>query len=292
MESFSFEKSLKPVAVEEFLDFYFYRRIAYRMVPWFIRLGVTPNQVTTLSLISGLIASALVFKLRFIPGAGFAILAILLDCSDGQLARLTGKVSPYGRAMDGLFDAVWITTLWLAIKTSGYFQLSGAAINWLMIPAAISFAVHCWRFDGVKTKYLEWADTSFREKDLDVDSALSLMKHEIKNFRFFYALLAACVAFQVYFFVRGKEKKKPLEITTAAREEIRQKLEPLIDGWSWLGESHHNTLFIGGLFLAPFSPIPLLIAFWIILIPMNIWYFYSEIKWQKALKELKDRLVF
>ena len=73
----------------------------------FVRIGVkpltktaiTPNQITTLRLISGL-GAALLFSIGqegyTIVGSGIFILSLLLDRADGILARLTGKTSKFG----------------------------------------------------------------------------------------------------------------------------------------------------------------------------------------------------
>jgi hypothetical protein len=69
--------------------------------------GVTPNQITTVRLITG-IAAALAFARdaggwQDIGGAIF-LLSMLLDRADGELARSTGQTSPAGHRYDLLSD--------------------------------------------------------------------------------------------------------------------------------------------------------------------------------------------
>ena len=83
----------------------------------FVRIGVkpltktaiTPNQITTLRLISGL-GAALLFSIGqesyTIVGSGIFILSLLLDRADGILARLTGKTSKYGHKYDLIADTI------------------------------------------------------------------------------------------------------------------------------------------------------------------------------------------
>jgi len=83
----------------------------------FVRIGVkpltktaiTPNQITTLRLISGL-GAALLFSIGqegyTIVGSGIFILALLLDRADGILARLTGKTSKFGHKYDLIADTI------------------------------------------------------------------------------------------------------------------------------------------------------------------------------------------
>lgn len=283
----SFEKSLKPVQIEEFLDYYFYRRLAHRLVPLLIRFKFKPNQISVLSMSVGLCGAALVYRWQFMAGALLAIAAIVLDCCDGQVARLTGLMSPIGRVMDGICDGVWIASMWLAIYHSGYFQSHGISIFPLMLAASILVFVHCWRFDGVKLNYLKIVRPDFSEKDLDFDSAFKLFKEELKKGHLLTAFFAASIAFQVYFFVSGTKKHATVDLLPAQLPLAREHLDPVIKLWPWIGEGHHNTLVILGLLLAPLTPYPLAMAFGIILGPMTLWQIYAEFRWQRALKAIK-----
>ena len=282
----TFIKSLKPMAIEEFLDYWFYRRVAHRLVPLFQKLKATPNQVTTLSLITGLIASYLVWQQSFVSGACCAIAAICFDCCDGQLARLTGQSSPYGRAMDGVFDLIWVACLWLALFFSGYFQNHGLAVLPLMIAGGASVIIHCWRFDGVKTKYFEITGASFTDNDMDVPEAIQQLRRELKRGNILAVLLLLCLIFQMYFFVRGNQKKKLNTVSAAKKISSTQALEPILNQWSWLGEGHHNSIVIFGLFFAPITPWVLLAGFFFIAVPMNLWWLFCEWSFYQAQKKL------
>ena len=86
-----YRRSLKMPEAEEPLDLLFYRPLAYPFVKAVYRLPITPNQVTLLSLLAGL-CSGWCFS-RAPHGAlswaaTWYLAANVLDCSDGQLARL------------------------------------------------------------------------------------------------------------------------------------------------------------------------------------------------------------
>ncbi len=71
--------------------------------------GVTPNQLTTVRLATGIAAAAAVgsgVDLWRDIGAGLFVLSVLLDRADGDLARLTGRTSPGGHKYDLVADAV------------------------------------------------------------------------------------------------------------------------------------------------------------------------------------------
>lgn len=283
----TFHESLKPLAVEEFLDYYFYRRVAHRMVPVLARLGLTPNQVTTLSLGFGLAAAYGVWTRHFLAATLLAVIAIFFDCCDGQLARLTKTANPIGRAMDGTFDMIWVTCLWLAIFFSRFLQDAGyPRILLLMIPSSLSMILHCWRFDAIKLKTLECAGEPFSEGDLDFDQSLAVFKNAVKSFNPITSLIAFCMVFQMYFFVRGKDKKRVYQHSPASQARVKALFDPVLDRCSWIGEGHHNTLVLLGLLLAPLTPVGLIGAFWFILVPMNLWWLKCEFDFARAMREV------
>ncbi|MDO8519636.1 MAG: CDP-alcohol phosphatidyltransferase family protein [Deltaproteobacteria bacterium] len=286
----SFERSLKPRAVEEFLDYYFYRRVAHRMVPVLIRMRLSPNQVTSLSLAAGLVAAWFALQSHFFASAFFSLFAIFLDCSDGQIARLTGKSSHLGHILDGFCDMLWITALWFAIHLSGYFQKSG--FEWMlgvMSAAAASMFLHCWRFDGVKNFILKWSGNKAADNPLTLADYRKLFSRSLKEQKWGEATLCAIMLFQLFFFVWESHGEKIVSLSPGKRDLLRETMEPVLSGWSWIGEGHHNTVVMAGLFLAPLSPYPLIVSFLVILLPMNLWYLYCEARWRNSLKGLRKK---
>ncbi|MFE0378542.1 DUF5941 domain-containing protein [Streptomyces inhibens] len=74
---------------------------------WCARRGLTPNQVTTASLLTALIAAgcAATGTRGGFVAAGFLLLfSFVLDCTDGQLARYSLQYSTMGAWLDATFD--------------------------------------------------------------------------------------------------------------------------------------------------------------------------------------------
>ncbi|WP_189786479.1 DUF5941 domain-containing protein [Streptomyces capitiformicae] len=74
---------------------------------WCARRGLTPNQVTTASLITALIAAgcaATGTRGGFVAAGALLILSFVLDCTDGQLARYSLQYSTLGAWLDATFD--------------------------------------------------------------------------------------------------------------------------------------------------------------------------------------------
>ena len=68
-----------------------------------IKTGISPNGVTVLMMIAG-IAGAVLFAIPSIACKAFGLIFIhawfVLDCSDGEVARITGTFSKFGTEMD------------------------------------------------------------------------------------------------------------------------------------------------------------------------------------------------
>jgi len=84
-------------------------RLAHALVRPLRDTRVHPNHVTTAALLTGLAAAALYAAAT--PraadlGAGFWVLASILDHADGELARLTGKVTTFGHRYDRAADLI------------------------------------------------------------------------------------------------------------------------------------------------------------------------------------------
>lgn len=74
---------------------------------WCARRGLTPNQVTTASLLTALIAAgcaATGTRGGFVAAGALLLLSFVLDCTDGQLARYSLQYSTMGAWLDATFD--------------------------------------------------------------------------------------------------------------------------------------------------------------------------------------------
>ena len=108
------------------------QRIARVLVQPLARLGVTPNQVTAVSLLLALGAGAL-FVVGGAPAihwaAGLFVLARFLDHFDGELARLTGKTSRFGYYFDYTAGGLGFAALFAGI---GWGLAAGPLGGWAL----------------------------------------------------------------------------------------------------------------------------------------------------------------
>jgi phosphatidylglycerophosphate synthase len=79
------------------------RRFSPYATRLFLRLGLSPDAVTWLFVVAGVAAAALLCLEGVLPVIGAVLLIqlqILLDCSDGEVARWQGRSSPRGIYLD------------------------------------------------------------------------------------------------------------------------------------------------------------------------------------------------
>ena len=91
----------------KFLFKYFFIPIAWPFTWIFANLGISPNQATFLRFMIHIVAFIfLIFNLK-ITGYFLIYLALVLDCVDGQIARLTDNASYFGKFFDGWIDCIF-----------------------------------------------------------------------------------------------------------------------------------------------------------------------------------------
>jgi phosphatidylglycerophosphate synthase len=119
-----------------------------RLAGWLIRplvnTWVHPNHLTILSLIVGVSAAA-VFAFGGIQNAGLAallyMLAVFLDHTDGELARMAGKTSRLGHILDFLVGSTIYTLMFIGVGWGLYTQGAGPWAAVLGFAAGLSHPV-------------------------------------------------------------------------------------------------------------------------------------------------------
>jgi phosphatidylglycerophosphate synthase len=173
-------RSLKPLEVEEPVDVWVHRPPAYVLARILLPTPVSPNLVTVGSIVVGCSAGVAIFGNfpHHLPVAGLLIFSsAVLDCCDGQLARLRKSSSAFGRMLDGMADLVVSTVVvgggaWLVVRK---FQdppwLFGVALL-LTVLTIVTGSFHTTMYDQFKNVFLRMTHPSYREgEDLDVAEA-------------------------------------------------------------------------------------------------------------------------
>lgn len=120
-----YEASIKSQDTEEFLDLWFYRPLGFSCALFFRNRGVHPNIITIISIFLGASAGICFAQenLRWnILGILLLMWANLYDSTDGQLARITGQKTRWGRILDGFAGDVWFFFIYAAIAVRTTFE--------------------------------------------------------------------------------------------------------------------------------------------------------------------------
>ena len=91
--------------------FYFlekhYTDLVVWMLPWFAKIGITPNQVTIVNLLNGILIFVLIAFHQYVPAAILIQLYLILDILDGNLARYRELSTKLGAVLDHLGDRLF-----------------------------------------------------------------------------------------------------------------------------------------------------------------------------------------
>jgi phosphatidylglycerophosphate synthase len=156
------------VDIEEPLDVYFYRPVGAGVANVARRCGMTPNHVTVLGGLVGMAGGACLFHARWaLFGVALLVAHGILDAADGQLARMTGRVSPLGRLLDGLADYFTWAVVYAAIVVSSRGR-GGASILVVAALAMLANIAQAQLYDYHRTAY---ASVVVRNKPPRLDSA-------------------------------------------------------------------------------------------------------------------------
>ncbi|MBM3772399.1 MAG: CDP-alcohol phosphatidyltransferase family protein [Acidimicrobiia bacterium] len=142
----------KAYEIEELVDIYFYRRAGY------VVARLSPNAVSILAGVVGAIGGALVGRPRWaLVGVGLLVAHGVIDSADGQLARMTGRTSEFGRVLDGLAGYATHLALYLGLVAA-----SGPVWGWgtafaLAAVAGFCTAIHAQMYDYHRTAYAGFA---------------------------------------------------------------------------------------------------------------------------------------
>ena len=170
-------RSLKPLEVEEPIDVWVHRPPAYVLARLLVPTPISPNMVTVGSILVGCAAGACIFA-RFahhLPVAGALVFcSAVLDCCDGQLARLRKSSSAFGRMLDGVADLVVSTVVvgggaWLVVRKYEQPAWLFVVVACLTLATIITGSFHTTMYDEFKNVFLRMTHPSYHEgEDLEV----------------------------------------------------------------------------------------------------------------------------
>lgn len=149
--------TIKLLDIEERFDIYFSRFFGFYLAKIGKKLSLTPTHVSLISLAVGLVGGGLLYfqdSFFITVIAGFLIvLAGVLDSADGQLARMTGKSSDFGRVIDGVIDNFVFGSCYIA-GTLYFYPIYGWPIFLVASLAAYTHSYKAALYEFYKSEYL------------------------------------------------------------------------------------------------------------------------------------------
>jgi hypothetical protein len=153
----TFRSVLKSRDVEDPINLWFNRPLAYAFVALVYRTPMTPNQVTLLSIVVGAAAAACWWQGG--PGGmlwgGILLWAsAILDGADGILARAKQQFSPVGRALDGSADLIVALIVAVAAGHHLWMKHHSVLLVALIAPIVVTTSLHVHLYDYYKESFL------------------------------------------------------------------------------------------------------------------------------------------
>ena len=137
------------------IDTYFNRKVANGLTRLFVKVGWSPNAITSLSIFIGLLAAVVFAQGAYLAGIVGALLfqmSAIVDCCDGDVARLTFQESRFGERLDLIGDNVVHMAIFGALGWAGYANGGGALFLALGLLAMIGNGLSVW----FVTRMKEW----------------------------------------------------------------------------------------------------------------------------------------
>ena len=234
--------SLKPLEVEEPIDVYVHRPLAYVVARLSFPLPISPNAITFSSILAGLGSAAALlaaFPHHLQVGGGLLFASAILDCADGQLARMRRTSSAFGRMLDGSADfftvgsvapvTVWL--IWCSVATSLWEKLVVLALSVLTI---VTSSFHTTMYDHYKNVFLRL--TGPYEEGEDYEAAVARKNAEDPATRSWVSR----ICYPIYLFYLKSQRdyvlkfdpytSAPPQRVSSVRRRARRHLP--VDGWA------------------------------------------------------------
>jgi phosphatidylglycerophosphate synthase len=169
-----FSSLLKSRDVEDPINIYVHRPLAYAFVAAIYRTPITPNMVTFLSICVGMVSGAM-----FLTGTPTAMIAAgillwtsaILDGADGFLARAKNLSSPFGRALDGSADMIVAAVTVIPAVIHLWFKHHDPMMIAMSVPIIALTTIHLSAYDYFKESFLRRTRVEKGGEGEDLDKA-------------------------------------------------------------------------------------------------------------------------
>jgi hypothetical protein len=254
--------AFKSVEIEELTDVYFFRPAGSLIARGARTLGITPIGLTIVGTLIGMAGGAFLYDERF-GLLAFALLILhgIVDSADGQLARMTGRVSELGRVLDGLSGYATHVAIYLAIATGLVHRGADVSLMFWMVLAGMATAIHAGMYDYHRNAYTAVATDARVPGYVASRVPAPISSLFAAYLRIQRRLVGSHTKVEAILAARALASR----VSEEDRQHYREIFYPLVRGWNFLGD---NTRFFAIGVLVCLHRIDLFFAF--VLGPMNL----------------------
>ncbi|MCX6160017.1 MAG: CDP-alcohol phosphatidyltransferase family protein [Ignavibacteriae bacterium] len=235
-----YKTSLKSFDVEEIIDLLFFRPLSFLFVKLIYPTNITPNQISVVSMIFGLLSGVMFAfgnHVFFMLGGAMVLISNVLDCADGQLARLKKNGTKIGRVIDGFIDYVTGLSIFagigigLSIYTGNYFYV------WVLtLAAAGSRILQNMYFDNYRNMYMSYV----YDKGANISKEIEEFRRLRESLKHVNGRRGEKFLVDIYIKYTSTQKTATQDnILRISPEEYRKRNKFLLRVWSWLGSTTH-----------------------------------------------------
>jgi hypothetical protein len=277
-----FKQSLKTIEAEEIIDLLLFRPLAFIFVKVIYNTNITPNQISIVSMFFGVISGVFygyATAEAFVIAVTLFFISNILDCMDGQLARLKNNGTKIGRLIDGFIDYLTSTSIFLGIGFGLTLITGDALYSWVLtVAAGVSKAMQNLYFDHYRNMYLEYVHNKVSSvSDEIVEFTEEKKKLEGIKGKFFERLLI-----NTYLGYSNLQKSSTRHRSIiVSPEEYRRKNKFLLRMWSWIGSTTHMFLLGVITIYAVFSNLVNIQIYLILTVTLGNIIFITLLIWQK-----------
>jgi hypothetical protein len=237
-----YKSSLKGYDVEELLDIFFYRPMSFVFVKLIYSTDITPNQISIVSMLFGILTGVMFGFGKyqfFVFGAIALLISNVLDCADGQLARLKKNGTGIGRIIDGFIDYITGLSIYVGIGIGLSIATGDYLYVWVITAiGGFSRVLQNMMFDNFRNRYL--ANVYDKGSNLDKEiEEYSRLKRIIDKTKGRYVEKFLVNIYIKYASVQNKTAKD--EKMNVSSEIYKSKNIMLLRAWSWIGSTTHLT---------------------------------------------------
>lgn len=258
----------KGQVVEEWIDLHFFRPLGFRIARLLGPTRATPDQVTVVSLVLGLLAGHLmVYRSPVLNAAGVGLFLVsdIFDSADGQLARMRRTSTRFGRILDGVSDNLRFINLYVHLLVRLALAGSGWEAVLLAVAAGASHSFQSAAVDFMRQAYLYLGAGAGSELDLPETAGRAVARTRLQRVGAW--LYRDYVRRQAWLFPRtvALVRSAGTDVAEPFRAEYRSRTAARVVRCTWIGQNMRFLLL--AVTVVPGWPAGF---FWLTALPLNL----------------------